>query len=101
MRLSPEEVDAIKNTVAKYFGEGASVQLFGSRVDDDRRGGDIDLYIVTQLPDASTIVEAETRFLAALKREIGDQKIDVLVDYPARRQRPPIFAVARQTGVRL
>lgn len=101
MRLTQEQIRTIKETAGKYFGEQATVLLFGSRTKDHRRGGDIDLYIETDLKDAKTVVNAEIRFLAELKRHIGDRKIDVLVDYPARRQRPPIFTIARQTGIRL
>ncbi len=45
MRLTPTQIDAIKNAAHAVLGEGAQVSLFGSRVDDARRGGDIDLYI--------------------------------------------------------
>ena len=101
MRLTHEQIDTIKETASKYFGGQATVLLFGSRAEDHRRGGDIDLYIETDMKDAKTVVKAEIQFLAELKRRIGDRKIDVLVDYPARQQRPPIFTVARQTGIRL
>jgi hypothetical protein len=36
-----------------------------------------------------------------LSQRGADQQIDVLVDYPGRRMRPPIFAIAEQTGVHL
>ncbi len=101
MRLTAEQIVAIKETAGKHFGKGASVRLFGSRADDSRRGGDIDLYITTDLPDVEKIIKAEIQFLAELKRRIGDQKIDVLVDYPARKRHPPIFTVARETGIPL
>ncbi|MGH8605013.1 MAG: nucleotidyltransferase domain-containing protein, partial [Gammaproteobacteria bacterium] len=40
MRLSDEEKEAIKGAVRQIFGEDAIVRVFGSRVDDRRRGGD-------------------------------------------------------------
>lgn len=45
MRLSVTEVAAIKQLIAAIFGETAEVRLFGSRVDDSKRGGDVDLYV--------------------------------------------------------
>ena len=49
MRLSEFEIDAIKTAVNKYFEQGAKVYLFGSRVDENKHGGDIDLYVETDL----------------------------------------------------
>ena len=45
MRLEPEEVAAIKAAARHAFGADAVVRLFGSRVDDSLRGGDIDARI--------------------------------------------------------
>ncbi|WP_119344899.1 nucleotidyltransferase domain-containing protein [Facilibium subflavum] len=46
MRLKIFEVKAIKGAVSQLFGQDAKVYLFGSRVDDKQKGGNIDLYIV-------------------------------------------------------
>ena len=48
MRLSKKELETIKETVENIFGD-VVVYLFGSRADDSKRGGDIDLYIVSSL----------------------------------------------------
>jgi hypothetical protein len=101
MRLSPGQIAAINVAARRRFGADAVVSFFGSRVDDKRRGGDIVLYIETTLPGAEEVVRAEIASLADIKRRIGEQKIDVLVDYPARKVRLRIFEVARQSGVRL
>lgn len=45
MRLQPEQATFIKRTVAVHFGDGSRVWLFGSRADDAKRGGDVDLYV--------------------------------------------------------
>ncbi len=50
MRLSTKEIELIKSKVQSIFGE-AVVYLFGSRVDDTKKGGDIDL-----LPSYSKLV---------------------------------------------
>lgn len=101
MRLTDRQRAIIRATVAETFGAGADVWLFGSRTDDNRRGGDIDLLIETDQVDVDAIARAEIAFLTRIQMKLGEQKIDVLLDYPARKTRPPIFAVARQTGILL
>ena len=101
MRLSPEQIYAIKHLAAECFGDRTVVYLFGSRVDDNKRGGDIDLYVETDEPDLAVILDAKYDFLAKLKQRIGDQRIDVVVNFPTRRQRPPIIDIAKRTGIRL
>jgi len=50
MRLSPEQTRNILTTVARWAGDSATVFLFGSRLDDKLRGGDVDLLIETDEP---------------------------------------------------
>jgi predicted nucleotidyltransferase len=101
MRLTDQQRDIIRATVAETFGAEADVWLFGSRVDDSKRGGDIDLLIETDQVDADAITRAEISFLTRIQMELGEQKIDVLLDYPSRKTRPPIFLIAKQTGILL
>jgi len=101
MRLTQEQVNIIKRAVIDTFGDTTSVWLFGSRVDDYKRGGDIDLLIETEETDVMKIVKTELTFMVKLQMQLGEQKIDVLVDYPTRKVTPPIFEVAKQTGILL
>lgn len=101
MRLTPQQQSTIRTAVAETFGENATIWLFGSRVDDNKRGGDIDLLIETKELDVTTIVRSELALLTKLQMKLGEQRIDVLVDYPSRKYTPPIFTIAKQTGVRL
>ena len=101
MRLNDQQRAAIRATVAETFGTQARVWLFGSRVDDAKRGGDIDLLIETDQVDADALARTEISFLSKIQMKLGEQKIDVLLDYPSRKTRPPIFSIARQTGVLL
>jgi len=48
LRLSQKELETIKSTARSIFVE-VGIYLFGSRVDDSKKGGDIDLYIVSSL----------------------------------------------------
>ena len=101
MRLTPQQQSAIRTAVAETFGENATSWLFGSRVDDNKRGGDIDLLIETKELDVTKIVRSELAFLTKLQMKLGEQRIDVLVDYPSRKYTPPIFTIAKQTGIQL
>lgn len=77
MRLSQVQIDAIAQVFQQVFLHG-EVVLFGSRVDDQKKGGDIDLYIqpAEVMPD---LFARKVRFLSILKRKIGDQKIDLVL----------------------
>lgn len=95
MRLTAFEVDAIKESALDVFGSGVEVVLFGSRMDDAKKGGDIDLYIRTQ---ACNDFSHKIKFLVALEQKIGEQKIDVVMATDANR---PIEQQAMSTGVLL
>ncbi len=101
MRLTTQQVAAIRQIAAECFGDEALIYLFGSRLDDSGRGGDIDLYVETEECEIARVLKAKYDFLAKLKQRIGDQRVDVVVNYPSRRAPPPIVAIAKRTGVRL
>ena len=96
IRLTPEQVRVIKEAAIKAFGEGTRVILFGSRVDPEKRGGDIDLYIIPAVRD--NIYDRRLEFLVELKLRLGDRKIDVVVQRDPTRE---IERVALETGVEL
>ncbi len=50
MRLSPAQTRVILHCVREQLGADASVMLFGSRLDDDARGGDVDLLVESAAP---------------------------------------------------
>ena len=77
MRLNPFEIKSIKNTFNSVFNTG-KIYLFGSRIDDTKKGGDIDLYIITK---DSNKVRKKIDFLRILKNKIGEQKIDLVISY--------------------
>lgn len=79
MRLSKSEIEAIKDEALASFGRNVSVYLFGSRTDDMKKGGDIDLIIKPELSKEHKYFKNKIEFLINLKNRIGDQKIDVLI----------------------
>lgn len=99
MRLSKNQIEVIRRTVQEIFGAEADVKLFGSRANDDARGGDIDLLV--EMP--TIVVEPERKTLqlvARLQLRLGDQPIDVLVPDPST-PRQPIYEQAIRTGIKL
>jgi len=95
MRLSYGEREAILKSFYEVFKEG-KIYLFGSRVDDSAKGGDIDLYIVTELQE--NLMRLKIDFLVNLKRKIGNQKIDVVISQDRDR---PIEQEALSKGIEL
>jgi predicted nucleotidyltransferase len=99
MRLSQQTQQIIRETVREVFGAGAVVKLFGSRVNNDARGGDIDLLV--ELPAITTEIERKTmQLIARLQLRIGDQPIDVLVLDPST-PRQSIHEQASRMGISL
>lgn len=98
MRLTAEEIGGIKAAVTEVFGPGARVRLFGSRVDDARRGGDIDLLV--EVPEGRDGFRDSVALSVALERRLGERKIDAVLMAPGTR-RKPIHRVALAEGVML
>jgi len=99
MRLTSAQIDTIKSTATDVLGEGAQVTLFGSRVNDQLKGGDIDLLLETKHPVANK-PKAIGQIYAQLVRQLGDRKIDILIKDP-QSQAATVFNMAKQHGVRL
>lgn len=93
MRLKDSEQVVILSTV-KSLDENASVYLFGSRVDDTKKGGDIDLLV---LSDILTRDDKRT-IKIKLNELLGEQKIDIVL---AADDSDPFVKLALETGVKL
>jgi hypothetical protein len=102
MRLTPQEQSAIASAAHATLLAGTRVSLFGSRVDDHARGGDIDLLLETPLTlPAAELVARRQAFVARLYRLIGERRIDVVVAGPASSADPAVVASARRYAVPL
>lgn len=99
MRLTAHQQRVIKEEVARVLGAGVRVMLFGSRVDDSLRGGDIDLYLETPEPREQAWREV-LRLNARLQQRLGEQKIDIVLHQPGEPLQP-IHLQARKEGVPL
>ena len=99
MRLDAQHIAAIKQLAAEQFGAGVRVRLFGSRVDDAARGGDVDLLVELDAPVAESGV-ASARFSVRVSRAMHGRKVDVVLAAPNLRTQA-IHDVGRREGVLL
>jgi len=97
MRISAENQATIRETAHEIFGPDITLMVFGSRVDDNARGGDLDLLVksVHIIPQRR---RKSLQLVARLQRRLGDQPIDVLVFDP-KTPRNPVYEQALSTGV--
>ena len=76
--------------------------LFGSRVDDSRRGGDIDLLIELPQPlSADDVVDRRARFTARLYRLLEERRIDVVMTQQGSQDERAVVKAARRQGIEL
>ena len=100
MRLTTEEQEIICRVFRGCYGPEAHLWLFGSRVDDQRRGGDIDLYIEAFDVDLDAAVKLKSNFSRGLRAELGDRRIDIVVKYNNDKELL-IHRIARKTGIQM
>jgi len=93
MRLDAEEAAALAAALA---GEHGEAWLFGSRLDPARRGGDIDVLVLTEEPAFETSQRISTRFFSRC-----EEKIDVVVMNPARLTAEQADFLARNRKARI
>ena len=93
MRISQHEREAIVKATQAADPE-AELWLFGSRVDDAKRGGDIDIAIRS----ARIGLLERMRLRRAISDAIGEQKIDIVVSADGM---DPFFRLARDKGVKI
>ncbi len=94
MRLSKKYQEVIKRNFLTYFD--GEIYLFGSRVDDSKKGGDIDLYL--KVSNKDNLFEKKIKFLSRVKRELGEQKIDIVFNEDENRL---IEQEAKKWGIKL
>lgn len=96
MRITPQQISTIIQTTRSIAGANAQVWLFGSRLDDARKGGDIDL-LIESVPAAGTMKRA--RIKNSLEQTL-QLPVDVLATCPGALERP-FVSIARAQAVRL
>jgi len=105
VRLTPDEVAVIKEAIRRRFRGKGRIILFGSRTDDAKRGGDIDILVESDEP-LEEGVRHKLEALSDLHRGLGDRKIDLVLAWMPgsegdRKDERRIVQIARKTGVSL
>lgn len=91
MRITMAEADLIAHRVRQHLGPSARIWLFGSRLDDEKRGGDIDLYVEAEpCPMWDTL-----RCKIELEEEL-DMPVDLIVR--GYGDHSPIASIAKHDG---
>jgi len=99
MRLSAEHALLIRAQALELAGAQARVRLYGSRLHDHLRGGDVDLLLeLPSLPANPALLAAQ--LAGRVSRALHGRKVDVLIDAPGLKQLP-IHQIARSQGVLL
>ena len=95
MRLKENQKEAIISAV-KTTDPQARVWLFGSRVDDSKKGGDIDIAIYSEEihKDVMKVIKVR-RFICD---RIGEQRIDIVTSSDGKEA---FFKMALEQGIEL
>jgi predicted nucleotidyltransferase len=95
MRISSDYIEIIKKYSYKYFGDDSKVYLFGSRTDDSKFGGDIDIYIEPVYNE--DVFSQIIKFLVELKNITGKRKIDIVINNG--KYQLPVYEFAKAEGI--
>jgi predicted nucleotidyltransferase len=96
MRLSEMERASILSAV-RSRDASAEVWLFGSRADDQARGGDIDLLLISGVVSIAQKID----ILVEIKFAIGERRIDLHIVAPGSKHQDPLAASVLPRAVRL
>jgi predicted nucleotidyltransferase len=95
MRLTEYEKNTIIDAV-KSADPDAKIWLFGSRADDNKKGGDIDIAILSEIINRDVMREIQVRRFICDR--IGEQKIDIITTNSGKEA---IFRLAVAEGIQL
>ncbi len=99
MRLTDQQQHTIQRIVTEELGPVARVKLFGSRLNDDARGGDIDLLVELD-EDVEHPARLSARLEVQIMRAMNGRKVDVVITAP-NLDTLPIHRIAREQGMEL
>ncbi len=94
MRLSKQETSIIKKVILENIND-AKIMLFGSRVYDDKRGGDIDIFVET---NQNINLKKKLKILTKLELNGISRKVDLLLKTPNSTEQE-IFKTIYKEGI--
>ncbi|MET3109518.1 putative nucleotidyltransferase [Oxalobacteraceae bacterium GrIS 2.11] len=92
MRISSDAANQALNIITQQFGGKVMVWLFGSRANDMKRGGDVDIYVESSSSDLMQKIKCQSQLM-----DLFDLNVDLIVGNGSK----PIHRIAKETGVRL
>lgn len=95
MRISSEQTDFLKKEILALVPD-AVVYLFGSRVDDRKKGGDVDIMI---LSDKKISWKEKAKIKWQYFEKFGEQKLDIVSS--TFNERNPFKELVLHEGIRL
>ncbi|MBI4653445.1 MAG: nucleotidyltransferase domain-containing protein [Nitrospirae bacterium] len=95
MRISREQIDFLKNEILAIVPD-AVVYLFGSRADDKKRGGDIDIMV---LSNRKIRWKEKATIRWHYFEKFGEQKLDIISS--TFKEEDTFKQIALHEGVRL
>ena len=96
MRLSDRIIRLIKDNIYKAFGE-VDIILFGSRTDEQKKGGDIDLAINVDI-SREEFRQKKVKLITCLVMQDFDIKIDLIQMNQANEL---LLSEIKSSGIRL
>lgn len=99
MRLTEAERQAVHEVVSDLTKGRARAIIFGSRLNEQARGRDIDLLVESTEP-VDQPAGLAALIGARLEPRLGEQRLDVVIDAP-NLQRLPVHESARRYGASL
>ena len=99
VRLTDSQILEIRLAFQESFLNNDKLWLFGSRSNLQKKGGDIDLYVETDL-DITNVLAAKLAFARRLFLAFDDRKIDIVVRYKNAKEQE-IYQQAIANGVQI
>lgn len=102
MRLTEDEQRDIAAAACAVLPRGSRVSLFGSRTDDSKRGGDVDLLVeLPAIRPADDPLTLRSRLAVQLVRRMGERRIDIVMTALGAADDRLIVSEARRQAIEL
>lgn len=95
MRISTEQVELLKKNILTLL-PNAVIYLFGSRVDNNKKGGDVDIMV---LSDRELLWKEKSLIKCKYFEKFGEQKIDI-VSF-SFEEKNPFKQITMEEGIKL